>query len=208
MNAINGQLPGTYASMASLNGKNYLEIASPTAGTAGSVQVLSAGTANAALGLTDTTLHNGANEVDSGFGVSGTTNAGNLAVTAASSSLSVSDAAGTAQTGGLSFVDMATGTQALTISANNSSGAMQSTTITLAAIGSGTPVLGNDGTGASIDAAVKYINQQLQKTDNPTLQGIVAVKDNVNGAEKIELPEFPQHVPGRRGHGQRRGHGN
>ena len=32
-----------------------------------------------------------------------------------------------------------------------------------------------------------YINQQLQKTDNPTLQGIVAVEQNVNGTNEINF---------------------
>ncbi len=178
LNAINTQLPGNYASMTSLNGKNYLTFTSPTSGTGGSVQVLSTGTANAALGLTDTTAHSGANEVDTGFGVSNSSSAGNLAVTAASSSLNVSDAAGSAQTGGLSFVDMTSGSQALTITANNTSGAMQATTITLSA---------SNGTGADIDAAVNHINQQLQQTNNATLKSIVAVKQNVGGAEEINF---------------------
>jgi flagellin len=178
LNAINTQLPGNYASMTSLNGKNYLAFTSPTSGTGGSVQVLSTGTANAALGLTDTTAHSGANEVDTGFGVSNWSSAGNLAVTAASSSLNVSDAAGSAQTGGLSFVDMTSGTQALTVTANNASGAMQATTITLSA---------SNGTGADIDAAVNAINQQLQQTNNATLKSIVAVKQNVGGAEEINF---------------------
>ena len=178
LNAINTQLPGNYASMTSLNGKNYLAFTSPTSGTGGSVQVLSSGTANAALGLTDNAAHSGANEVDTGFGVSNSSSAGNLAVTAASSSLNVSDAAGSAQTGGLSFVDMTSGTQALTISANSPNGAMQATTITLSA---------SNGTGADIDAAVDHINQQLQQTNNATLKSIVAVKQNVDGVEEINF---------------------
>jgi len=178
LNAINAQLPGDYASMVSLNGKNYLAFTSPTSGTSGSVQVSSTGTANAALGLTDNAVHTGANEVDTGFGVSNSSSAENLAVTAASSSLSVSDAAGTAQTGGLSFVNMASGSQALTITAASASGTMQATTITLAA---------SNGTGSDIDSAVNYINQQLQQTNNPTLKSIVAVKQNVGGVEEINF---------------------
>ncbi len=178
LNAINAQLPGDDASMVSLNGKNYLAFSSPTSGTAGSVQVLSTGTANAALGITDTTAHSGANEVDTGFGVSNWSSAGNLAVSAASSSLSVSDAAGTAQTGGLSFVNMSSGSQALTITATNPNGAMQATTVTLAA---------SNGTGSNIDAAVDYINKQLQQTNNATLKSIVAVKQNVGGVEEINF---------------------
>jgi flagellin len=99
-------------------------------------------------------------------------------VTAASSSLSVSDAAGTMQSGGLSFVNMSSGSQALTVTATGTSGAMQAVTITLAA---------SNGTGSDIDSAVTYINKQLQQTNNDTLKSIVAVKQNVNGAEEINF---------------------
>jgi flagellin len=101
--------------------------------------------------------------------------------------MNVVNAGGSSQTGPISFTPIAAdgGTQALTISANNSSGVMQSTTITLAATGSGTVGLGNDGSASSLGAAVNYINQQLQKTDNPTLQSVVAVEQNVNGTPEI-----------------------
>jgi flagellin len=101
-----------------------------------------------------------------------------LSVTAASSSLNVSDAAGTAQTGGLTFTNMASGSQALTVTAMSSNGSMQATTITLAA---------SNGTGSDIDSAVNYINQQLQQTNNATLKSIVAVKQNVGGVEEINF---------------------
>jgi flagellin len=182
-------LTGAAASVVAVNGKEYLQIASTNAtpGPGASVQILSTGTANAALGLTDTTVHKGSNEVDLGFGTSDVSDAGSLAVASAASALSVVNAGGTSQTGPLTFADLVTGTQALTISANNSEGAMQSATITLAATGSGTTALANNGSGDNIDQAVAYINSQLQSTNNATLQSIVAVKQTVNGSEEINL---------------------
>jgi flagellin len=78
--------------------------------------------------------------------------------------------------------------QGITIAANSASGVTQPPlTITLQ----------NNNTaqtGATIDAAVSYINQQLQQSNNSTLQSIVAVKENVGGQEKINflssLPSF------------------
>ncbi len=71
-------------------------------------------------------------------------------------------------------------TQALTISANSSTGAIQSQTITLQ---NNTTAQ----TGQSIDSAIAYINKQLQQSDNPTLQSIAAVKEDVSGVEKINF---------------------
>jgi flagellin len=188
---ISGQLTGAKATAVYANGKEYLQIAATSGGTgpASSLQVLSGGTGNAALGLAAGT-YSGSNESNLGFGsVSGQSFAGVLAVAPAVSTLSAVNASGASQSGALSFTGLAQGggTQALTLSANDSTGTTQATTITLAATGSGTPALGNDGTASNIDSAVNYINQQLQKTDNPTLQSIVAVKQNVNGVEEINF---------------------
>jgi flagellin len=71
-------------------------------------------------------------------------------------------------------------TQAITISANDPTGILQSKTITLQ----------NNATarsGRSIDEAVSYINSQLQQSNNPALQKVVAVKDNSSGVEKINF---------------------
>jgi flagellin len=71
-------------------------------------------------------------------------------------------------------------TQAITVSANSSDGTLESKSITLQ----------NNATaqtGQSVDSAVSYINQELQQTNNPTLQGIVAVKEDVGGAEQINF---------------------
>jgi flagellin len=188
--AINDQLTSSVAqaSLLSVNGQNYLQItdSSGATGPNSSVQVES-GTANSLLGLTAGT-YTGADEANIGFGnASGESFAGEAGVAAASSTMNAINAGGTSQTGGISFSAIGAngGTQALTISANNSSGAMQSLTITLAATGSGTASLGNDGSASSLSAAVNYINQQLQKSDNPTLQSVVAVEQNVNGTPEI-----------------------
>jgi flagellin len=77
----------------------------------------------------------------------------------------------------LSFTGLLGGTtQGITISANDSNGDMQSKTITL-----------NASNASTVDQAVSQINTVLQETDNPTLQNIVAVKENVSGVEKINF---------------------
>jgi flagellin len=71
-------------------------------------------------------------------------------------------------------------TQAITVSANSADGTLESKSITLQ----------NNATaqtGQSIDSAVSYINQELQQTNNPTLQSIVAVKEDIGGAEQINF---------------------
>ncbi|HEY7390125.1 MAG TPA: flagellin [Bryobacteraceae bacterium] len=187
--AINQQLgSAATASVLQVNGKQYLQIASATSGQTSSVQVLS-GSANSVLGFTAGT-YSGANEANVGFGApTGLSFAGSRGVAGASSTLSAVNAGGASQTGGMSFTALAAGdgTQALTISAVDASGVTQSATITLAATGSGTVALGNDGSASSIGNAVAYINQQLQKSNNPTLQGIVAVEQNVNGVNEINF---------------------
>jgi flagellin len=81
------------------------------------------------------------------------------------------------------FTAMAFGSdsQAITISANESTGALQTKTITLQ------NTAGNRS-GRSIDDAVAYINQQLQQSiSQPALQKIIAVKENDGGFEKINF---------------------
>jgi flagellin len=114
-----------------------------------------------------------------GFGVAGATYAGATVGNAGSTFV---DANGVSNTGAVTFGPMQYGgdTQAITISANNSSGGLQSKTITLQ----------NNATaqtGQSIDSAISSINQQLQQSDNPTLQSISAVKEDVGGTEKINF---------------------
>jgi flagellin len=95
----------------------------------------------------------------------------------------VLDANGTSNTTAISYSALAYGNsdQALTISANDAAGAIQTRTITLQ----------NDSTtvrnGRSIDETINYINSQLQQSNNSTLQKIVAVKENVANVEKINF---------------------
>lgn len=114
-----------------------------------------------------------------GFGVAGATYAG---ATVGNSGATFDDANGVSNTGAVTFGPMSYGgdTQAITISANNTSGALQSKTITLQ---NNTTAQ----TGQSIDSAISSINQALQQSDNPTLQSIAAVKEDVGGTEKINF---------------------
>jgi len=129
----------------------------------------------------------------SGLGF-GQTNGPFTGLTSGASKASLLDAGGTSALGTsastyLSFAPLKLGSdaQAVTISANNTSGVLQSLTLTLK----------NDSTaqtGATIDSAVSYINSQLQQSNNPTLRGVVAVMENAGGTEKINflssLPSF------------------
>ena len=181
---------GATVSAVSANGKQYLSIATVTAGPAGSVQATTAGTANTLLGMSDNTVESGTNQVNLGFGVTGKSSLGVTDLAGAQAALSVVNASGSAQSGAIAFTGLTAAggqTQALTLSANDSTGAMQSITITLAATGKGTTALANDGSGNSIDTAVTYINSQLQKSNNSTLQQIVAVKQVVSGQEEINF---------------------
>jgi flagellin len=122
-----------------------------------------------------------------GFGISGGSFTG---LTSGASGASMIDAGGTSALGTgtvqnpyLSFAPMKFGsdTQAITISANSAAGVSQPpVTITLQ----------NNGTaqtGATIDSAVSYINSQLRQSNNPTMQSIVAVEENVGGTEQINF---------------------
>jgi flagellin len=115
-----------------------------------------------------------------GFGVSAA--AGYAGATVAAAASTFDDAQGVSNTGALTFGPMQFGgdTQAITISANSTDGTLESKSITLQ----------NNATaqtGQSIDSAISYINQELQQTNNPTLQGIVAVKEDVGGVQKINF---------------------
>ncbi len=132
----------------------------------------------------------GSDATNLGFGTTAGAFAG---LTSGLSGASMIDAGGTSAIGTgstanpyISFGAMQFGSdaQAITVAANNSTGAQQALTITLR----------NDSgsesgatSGASIDSAVSYINQQLQQSNNPTLQSIVAVKENVKGVEQINF---------------------
>ena len=128
------------------------------------------------------TATSGAN-ANLGFGVAYSTAQYGAGTSAAGAKMSTVDAQGVSSTNAISFAALADGSddQALTISATDSSGALQSKTITLA----------NDATavrnGRNIDETVAYINTQLQQSANPTLQQIVAVKENNGSGEEINF---------------------
>jgi flagellin len=186
--------PGTAATEANiLNQLNQQFGASPTMQAAGLVAVdagVEAGGAN--NGVIQIMSNNGTyfrlntaaetgGSTGIGFGAAGVSFT--TAVTAAASStVAVQDAQGTSATGGISFSAMQYGndTQSLTISANDSGGALQTQTITLAN-------KGTNRSGESIDQAISAINAQLQSSNNTTLQQIVAVKDNAGGTQKIDF---------------------
>lgn len=116
-----------------------------------------------------------------GFGANGAASTGATSSTLGATA-STFNAGGTQQTTALDFSAIRYGDddQTITLSAVDSSGASHSTAITLR----------NDGTArnaTSIDDAIDAINSQLQQTNDSTLQKIVAVKENVAGAEKIRF---------------------
>jgi flagellin len=115
-----------------------------------------------------------------GFGTAGSGSYGGPTI--GTSNLSVRDASGSTQTAAIDFSALAYGNddQAITLSANDGNGALQTKTITLQ----------NDATarnGRSLDEVVAYINTQLQQSNNATLQKIVAVKEVAGGVEKLNF---------------------
>jgi flagellin len=118
-----------------------------------------------------------------GFGVAGSTFMG-TAPSSISTAMSTLDAYGISNSGAFAFQAMQYGSdkQALTFSATDSTGRLETKTITLENNAS------TNRAGVSIDDAVAFINQQLQQsTSNPALQQIVAVKEKVSGAEQINF---------------------
>jgi flagellin len=88
------------------------------------------------------------------------------------------DSQGVSNSTAMSFTPIAFGgaSQAITLAANSSDGTLESKTITL-----------TNTNAQSIDQAVSAINQELQVSNNPTLQSIVAVKEDASGTEKINF---------------------
>jgi flagellin len=131
---------------------------------------------------------------DSDLGFGDTGKAFTNTLSAATSSSSVIDtqgasaigtfANGARNTASLSFQAMQFGNddQSISISANSAAGVPQ-TPLTI--------TLQNDSqaqTGASIDAAISYINTKLQQSDNPTLRSIAAVAETgADGKESINF---------------------
>ncbi len=151
-----------------------------SSGTQSTLTMAGAGAA-AFLGIT-TTSGTGAGAAqntavaDIGFGTAGTGFSTNLSsATAISTQLAggVSNTAGTGNAAAFDFKAMVYGSdkQAITLSASDANGNLETKTITLA------NNAGTNRAGVSIDSAVAYINSQLQaSTNQPALQQIVAVK--------------------------------
>jgi flagellin len=120
---------------------------------------------------------------NTGFGVAGRTFAG-ATPSSTGTAMSAFDAYGTSNSTAFTFSAMKFGSdkQALTFSATDSNGVLETQTIALQ------NNLATNRAGVSIDSAVAYINQQLQQSiSNPALQKIVAVKEVVGGAEEINF---------------------
>ena len=167
--------------MASVDANNHVVITSSSTGTGSSVVFNTTATsAYATLGFTATTTYSGT-AADTGYGVTGATFTGNVQSAAPATSGAI-DAGGSSQSNAFTFSPVLFGgdAQTVTVAATDPSGVHQALSITLH----------NDSTlrnARSIDEALNTINSQLQQTNNPTLQKIVAVKDNSAGVEKIRF---------------------
>ena len=119
---------------------------------------------------------------DIGFGVAGSSFTS--ATPGATTAMKTVDAYGTSATGAQTFNALQYGneSQVLTFSATDSSGALETKSITLQNNAAG------NRAGRSVDDAVAYINQQLQASGaTAALQSIVAVKEVSGGSEKINF---------------------
>jgi flagellin len=170
-----------------------------TSGTTGNNSSVALTAVNANTGLTAlgfSVASNSGKQVtaaeNAGFGTSGASfTAAALALVSANASssgtsMSAMAANGTSNSTPFTFSALKYGSdkQALTFSATDTNGVLEAKTITL----QNNTAEGGNTAGASIDAAVAYINQQLQQsTSDPALQSIVAVKENVSGAEQINF---------------------
>jgi flagellin len=211
--ALLAQTAGVTASLVTSGANYYVKLASSTTGSTSSIQVQNQSAADATAGYSNAL---GAGKIldglktkevtadaNLGFGVSGASfqTAAILAETASANLTStapknfVVDVSGASQalstltdpTTALAFSALQYGndSQAITISANDANGNQQSKTITLKNLSTG--VTTDNQAGRNIDQAVSYINQQLQSSNNATLQKIVAVKQNVAGVDKINF---------------------
>ena len=175
-----------------------LTSAGTSTGTASSVTVsaVSGNTGLATMGFLATASGSGAQSAENvGFGNAGSSFTA-AALTGASAntastgtSMSTQVASGVSNSTAIDFTAMNYGSdkQALTFSAMDSNGTLETKTITLQNTTVGT---GANTAGANIDSAVAYINQQLQASTNlPALQQIVAVKQANSGgtAEQINF---------------------
>lgn len=164
------------------NDNGTIKIVSDEAGSASSIQFFATNnSAYSAIGLSTGVTYYG-EESNAGYGRSGVTFAGNTVSNAPTDSQTFRSV-GAMRTDALTFtaVDYGSNDQTIAITANDSSGAAHALSITLK----------NDGVsvrdGRSIDEAISFINNQIQLTNDSTLQKIVAVKENDGGTEKIRF---------------------
>ena len=117
---------------------------------------------------------------DAGFGNQGETFVGNAVGSAPATDQYVASG-GADFSASLAYTDRLYGSddQTIAISATDSNGAAHNLSVTLQ----------NDTTARSqsIDQAISTINSALQQSNDSTLQKIVAVKENVNGAQDIRF---------------------
>jgi len=120
-----------------------------------------------------------------GFGTSTGSTATTAVVAGGFSTAATVNSGGAASSGALAYSTIRLGTddQTIAITANDANGASHSVSVNLDSDSTGTP------TGRSLDESVHYLNEQLQATNDSTLQKIVAVKeyDAAAGAEKIRF---------------------
>ena len=139
--------------------------------TNGSLFQLNVDDTNGGFGFSTFTVANGTNSLTAGAGFLETTfNSGGADASTIGNVTSYAD------------IVFGGDDQTITFTANDATGAQQSINITLANDGS-------TGTITSLDEAVQYINSQLQQSNNPTLQSIVAVKErnDANSGEGIRF---------------------
>ena len=173
-------LGGAFATAtATATADGTIKISSGTAGLASAIQVsVSTNDAAATLGLAEGTTYNGTAQ-DVGYGTGGVSFTGNTATAPTEKLVS---SGGATSTGPLSFSALSYGSdsQAISVSATDSTGQLQSATITLANNAT-------SRTGRSLDETIAAINTALQQTNIPSLQSVVAVKDDSTGSEKINF---------------------
>jgi flagellin len=192
LNAVNAGINGSALSGLVTAGwdatTNKLTLTSATTGAASSVALTAVGgnTGLGHLGFAASTNSGQTAQVteNTGFGVAGTTFASGVAPSSTGTAMSAVDAFGISNSTAFTFSAMQYGNdkQALTFSATDANGVLETKTITLQNDKS------TNRAGVSIDDAVAYINTQLQQsTSQPALQQIVAVKENVGAQEKINF---------------------
>ncbi len=164
-----------------------LTLTSSTTGAASSVTIsqdgVTTGLGNLGFAASTNSGHQIQVTENTGFGIAGSTFVG-AAASSTGTAMSAVDAFGISNSQAFTFSAMKFGNdkQALTFSATDANGVLETKTITLENNKS------TNRAGAGIDDAVAYINTQLQQsTSQPALQQIVAVKENVGGQEKINF---------------------